>query len=292
MYLEDISSTRIRENIDRGRDISNLIDPVAQNYIYDNSLYLREPQYKNILEAKNLAIESTGAGEKILSDLEDNLTAKGIDVVKVKEYIDKSYVKTTVIREGSGRICAVAAVNELETGQLYDEFKDAEIAAYLRQKATGRMIIIRGIYCSSNADMRNLTQIIMTEVLSKAVENDITYAIYHPLDVKKNRDIIDVLLRQGFTEIEMGRGGQSIYEVNMKEPVAVIENMDTVLKDPFNKNPRILDILEQTHADMQRALTGLNPGNLVLSFNAGIRNQKIVVMVTRINGRSGTPIEG
>lgn len=291
MYLEDISSTRIRENIDRGRDISNLIDPVAQNYIYDNSLYLREPQYKNILEAKNLAIESTGAGEKILSDLEDDLTAKGIDVVKVKEYIDKSYVKTTVIREGSGRICAVAAVNELETGQLYDEFKDAEIAAYLRQKATGRMIIIRGIYCSSNADMRNLTQIIMTEVLSKAVENDITYAIYHPLDVKKNRDIIDVLLRQGFTEIEMGRGGQSIYEVNMKEPVAVIENMDTVLKDPFNKNPRILDILEQTHADMQRALTGLNPGNLVLSFNAGIMNQKIVDMVTRINGVPGHPLK-
>lgn len=200
-------------------------------------------------------------------------------------------MKTTVIREGSGRICAVAAVNELETGQLYDEFKDAEIAAYLRQKATGRMIIIRGIYCSSNADMRNLTQIIMTEVLSKAVENDITYAIYHPLDVKKNRDIIDVLLRQGFTEIEMGRGGQSIYEVNMKEPVAVIENMDTVLKDPFNKNPRILDILEQTHADMQRALTGLNPGNLVLSFNAGIMNQKIVDMVTRINGVPGHPLK-
>ena len=57
VYLEDISSTRIRENIDRDRDISNLIDPVAQNYIYDNSLYLREPQYKNILERKNIVIE-------------------------------------------------------------------------------------------------------------------------------------------------------------------------------------------------------------------------------------------
>ena len=45
-YYEDISSTRIRENVDMDRDISNLIDTVAQNYIYDRNLYLREPAYK------------------------------------------------------------------------------------------------------------------------------------------------------------------------------------------------------------------------------------------------------
>ena len=33
--LEEISSTLIRDNIDYNRDISNLIDPMAQNYIYD-----------------------------------------------------------------------------------------------------------------------------------------------------------------------------------------------------------------------------------------------------------------
>ena len=54
MHLEDISSTRIRENIDSDRDISNLIDPIAQNYIYENSLYLREPQYKSILQSKSI----------------------------------------------------------------------------------------------------------------------------------------------------------------------------------------------------------------------------------------------
>lgn len=53
-HLEDISSTRIRENIDLGRDISTLIDPVVQDFIYRNSLYLREPQYKRILRAGDL----------------------------------------------------------------------------------------------------------------------------------------------------------------------------------------------------------------------------------------------
>ena len=35
-HLEDISSTRIRENVDLNRDISNLIDPVIQDFIYQN----------------------------------------------------------------------------------------------------------------------------------------------------------------------------------------------------------------------------------------------------------------
>ena len=48
-HLESISSTRIRENIDLGRDISNLVEPSVQDYIYRNSLYLREPQYKQII---------------------------------------------------------------------------------------------------------------------------------------------------------------------------------------------------------------------------------------------------
>lgn len=53
-HLEDISSTRIRENIDRGRDISNLIDPVVQDFIFRSGLYLREPQYKQIIRASYL----------------------------------------------------------------------------------------------------------------------------------------------------------------------------------------------------------------------------------------------
>ena len=46
--LEEISSTRIREAVDANRDISHLIDPVAQEFIYRNSLYLI-PAFNNCL---------------------------------------------------------------------------------------------------------------------------------------------------------------------------------------------------------------------------------------------------
>ena len=72
-HLEDISSTRIRENIDLNRDISNLIDAVAQNYIYDNSLYLREPQYKSIVMTKGIKIEKVAFGEDLIRELTGTL---------------------------------------------------------------------------------------------------------------------------------------------------------------------------------------------------------------------------
>lgn len=292
VYLEDISSTRIRENIDHGRDIAKLIDITAQNYIYDNGLYLREPQYKNIFEIKNISYERlTDTDCKEMQDLRRDMKSKGVNIRSLDLYLEKSNVRISVIKDGAKRICALAAVNELETGRLYEAFHDIEIAAYLRHKATGRMLVIREIYCIDIPEVRNLMQVMMTEVLSEAVAGDITYAIYHPIDGRRDNKVKDVLIRQGFTEIKIKNKPQGIYEVNMKEPIAVLKNMDTVLKSPLNRNPRILNILEKTHGDMQLALTKLNPGNLVLSFNAGIMHQKIVKMVTRSNRVPNYPLE-
>ena len=56
-HLEEISSTRIREAIDQGRDVSNLIDPVAQEFIYRHGLYLREPLDKPLLRLDELEFQ-------------------------------------------------------------------------------------------------------------------------------------------------------------------------------------------------------------------------------------------
>src|SRR5690606_9101670 len=63
---EDISSTQIRTYIDEDRDISQLIDPLAQKYIYEYGVYRREPQYKTLLQTTPLDIELV---EHIGSDL-------------------------------------------------------------------------------------------------------------------------------------------------------------------------------------------------------------------------------
>lgn len=293
VHLEDISSTRIRENIDYNRDISNLIDTVAQNYIYDNSLYLREPQYKHIMQTKMLRFEPLmHRGSGILGDLEHEIRKQGHNFYRIKEYINQPEVRTTAICDGSreDRICALAAVKEINSMELYGEFQNADLAAYLREKATGRITIIGCLYVDSETAIRDAAQLILTETLSQVIEEDATYAIYHPAEESAgNEEILSVLKRQGFREIQISGKGTGIYEVDMRNPLTVFQNMDTVLKDPFNKNEKILETMDKAYRKLQLALTELYPGNLVLSFNSGVMHHKIINMVTRDNGVPSEP---
>ena len=285
VYLEDISSTRIRENIDSGRDISNLIDTVAQNFIYENSLYLREPQDKSFLEEQKLLVEPAAqADSSILQGLHEEIKKRGADAAAVEKYIEAPDVRTTAIRNKNGQIYAFAAASILETKNLYEEFGDISIAEYIRNRAVGKMLVIKAIYCSKKTDRSRLIRLLMGEILSKALEEELVYAVYHPFDRKLQKDVVSALQRQGFAEIIIEGKPCGIYEVDMKEPVVVIENMSTALKEPFNKSPKMQEILKETHEEMQRALTKINPGGLVLSFNAELMNQRIVDIVTDING--------
>lgn len=63
--LDDVSSSKIRENLDPGRDISNLIDPLCQRFIYEYGIYLREPQYKELQLTKAFVAEAEPLGEKL-----------------------------------------------------------------------------------------------------------------------------------------------------------------------------------------------------------------------------------
>lgn len=293
VHLEDISSTRIRENIDDNRDISNLIDPVAQNYIYENGLYLREPQYKHIMQTKMIHFERLA---KMSEKMRDELAAAewtglGNDAA-LRRYLQQEDVRIAAIRDGGREnvICGLAAMKDVPSSDLYEEFRNPELAAYLRTKSVGRLMVIGGIYYDRKTQIRDVVQLILTEMLSQALEEDFSYAVYHASDRgEPDKKVLEALERQGFSEITINGEPTGIYEVDMKNPVAVFQNMDTVLKDPFDKSEKILNAIQQAHMDLQNALTGLYPGNLVLSFNSGIMHNKIINMVTKDNGVPSEP---
>lgn len=293
VHLEDISSTRIRENIDDNRDISNLIDPIAQNYIYENSLYLREPQYKHIMQTKRIY---SGALQRwnpaMLAELESITTGRKKELLTIQNVLEEKSSMISAIRDGSEekKLAGLAAVKEISISNLYEEFQNAEMAAYLRSKATGKILLIEGIYYDKNSDIVDLVQRILTETLAQALEKDFSYAVYHPkAEWKVDQEIIKTLERQGFCEIYMDGIATGIFEVDMHKPMAVIQNMETVLKAPFDKNKKVLEAIQHAHVELQLALTKLYPGNLVLSIHSGIMHHKIIEMVTRDNGVPSEP---
>ena len=292
-YYEDISSTRIRENIDMGRDISNLIDPVVQSYIYDNNLYIRQPAYKHEIQARDLHISGFEHSncDKITSISED-LAKRGYDVPALMSYLKRPRVRTIYIERsvaGNSSICAFASQRRIDRHDLLFEFGDTDITNRIRNTATGAIGIIGALYFGKSRNISNLGQILLTELLTSMLSKDYGYVIYHPVDsAGMNPATIEVLRKQGFINISDDHNNP-VYAVDMTAPVVIFRDVETVIKAPLNKNPRVMRAVDEAHNRLLRTFTDIYPGKLLLSFNTSAVYSKIVEMVAAENGVSTVP---
>ena len=66
----------------------------------------------------------------------------------------------------------------------------------------------------------------------------------------------------------------------MTYPLVLIQNVSTVLKAPFDRNPRVRKVLLETGHALLDAMKELYPGNLVISFDAQHMNQQMMDLIT------------
>lgn len=286
--FEDVSSTRIRENIDGNRDISYLVDKTAQQYIYDMGIYLREPQYKSMLEVENLRIGSFRKRRASFIDEIDGINEfySTQEMIELKKYIDGDKVKTIVIRNKKKQksIVAMASAKEVTTAELFDEFEDLNLARNIRERARGKVLVIGNIFVKGDETEQHIYKIVLTELLAEALKDNYNYAVYRPVFEKNNnREIRDVLKRSGFEDFKGKAESSNIMVADMRNPVILIQNTETMLKAPFNKDEDIKEILEKTHIKLQNAIKSLFEGNLLLSINATIMQNKMIKLVKNEN---------
>lgn len=289
-YLEDISSTRIRENIDCNRDISNLISPLAQNYIYHYGLYLREPQYKPILQAKNIKFDFVT--EESSQDVYQLLVsfAHMDDLMEIlSEHWQQPGALLTLLKDSSqdNRIVAFALSYTMETTDMYAVFHDAHIVEWLRNRMFGKMAVLTGLYQLPEEPVKHAEQLLLTETLAYYLEQDYGYAVYLG---PKAQSAEAVLHRQGFLPAPLKDENMVLYVVDMRSPLTLLKNIETTIKEPFNRNERLLAVVEESHHRLQEIMTSLYPGNLVLSIDAGIMHHKMLQKITRANHVPNEPL--
>ena len=168
-YLEDISSTRIRENIDCNRDISNLISPLAQNYIYHYGLYLQEPQYKPILQAKKIQFDfvTDESAQDVYQLLVRFAHMDGL-MELLSSHWEKPQPLLTLLKDSSqqNQIVAFALSYTMETTDMYSIFQEAGTVEWLRKKIFGKTAVLTGIYVLDGQEIKNAEQLLLTETLS------------------------------------------------------------------------------------------------------------------------------
>ena len=292
-YYEDISSTRIRENVDLGRDVSSLVDPVVQSYIYDMNLYVREPADKYVLQARELNIRAYEPGELTSPDyFRSVIPEKGEISEKLIEYLSGTDLRKVIIESADHRLSAAAGARRLKTSDLLDEFGDIEVASFIRSHAGGEIAVIGAFYVLGGEKVSNMRQILLTELLTALAAKDYTYAVFHPVcGMAEDSYAISTMVDQGFINIAPD-DDEPVYAVDMRNPIALFRDADTVVKAPFNKDPVVQRAFDKAHNNLLKTFREIYPGKLLLSFNTSAVYSKIIDLVVEENGVSAMPDPG
>ena len=292
--LADISSTKIRENIDNNRDISNLIDKSAQEYIYNNSLYLREPQYKPVLKVKDISFDIENDLQPThLNNLLKKMLYKNEDAKLISEAIATSRENIITLRPNNANkiVEGFIAYRDLAGCKLLDEMRSVELAQAVRKRAAGKLFLISGIY-TKDTTMGNPEQLLLTEALNIALRNDCTYAVFHqPYGLPMENKVAAVLKRQGFIEISTANSEEKVYLTDMRSPITLMQNLETTIKEPLASNEKVLAAIDQAHKRLQTSLAAIYPGNLVLSMSTSVIHQRLINKITQMNQVPVQPTE-
>ena len=292
-HLEDISSTKIRENIDLNRDISNLIDPSVQEYIYYNGLYLREPEYKPIIQARAISFEEVEKpGEELLEEIGRAILWEEGNRAQILESIRASGDSLLLLRNimDENRLVGAARIRYLAPEELFAVLKKVELADQVRRHTYGEILLISGIYVERDPMIHDAEQLVLTEAVARSFAHKCGYALFFPGDGYCPGRVLSAVVRQGFVKAESG-DTSPLYLVDMHAPLVLMQNLETTLKEPFSSNPRVLKAIYKAHQDLQMAMTRFYPGQLVLSLSASVIYHRLVDKITSLNEVPREPVE-
>lgn len=280
--FEEISSTKIREHIDRNRDISNLVDQNVQNYIYDMGLYTREPMFKFM--SASVPVDAYHE-ERIQDGLRKEL-AMGL----LKEFWDYGRnpaaaclerEEAVLIRDEQQyrQIIGIVLFHRLSFARLYEECGSIETAAYLRKHVFGKAAVISGIYGREAEGVADSRQSVLTEMLIRCAGQGYTYGIC--FGGAENEEL---LLAQGFVRLPLK---ETCYLADLRNPIVLFGDACMSLKEPFRSSRVMKEKIWERRKALQQAFARLYPGNLVLCLDSGILNHRLL---QRITGENQVPM--
>jgi nicotinic acid mononucleotide adenylyltransferase len=280
---EDISSSQIRKNIDLNRDISKFIDPLAESYIYDYGLYLREPQYKTLLQSKTLEVNvARNLSEKLLNEIKEQFGGV-INIKHLESLRNKLSYRILLVREAnSHELLGFSTFYWIRQSILYDEFNNSSITEYIRQSVKGRIVLISGVCVKNNSDY--LIETVLNETLSIAINRDYNYAIYNNSLTKViNHKIEKQLLLQGFSMTDFIYNDNPIFMVNMNNPMTLNLDLENMLKPPYSTDSKVLETIKNTRNRLKEALVNLYPGELLVTYNRDMTYSKLIQKICDTN---------
>lgn len=282
---KDISSTQIRNYIDDSKDISSLIDPLAQQFIYENGFYQKEPLDKSHFISPKLEVE-------ILNHLENEELIYLCDLMELNQDVRDSILENSshsssrilLLKEiGTNTIVGFSQFHWTRSEMLFKEIKDVEASQNIRDKASGRIITLDVLLVKNSDKSRYFEQLILSETLAYALSRDYQYALCSFNKKLHSIHLTELLKNYGFKAILTSRKDTSIFLVNMSTPCVVNYDIENFIKEPFKSNPKVKQGILLSRNKLQQALCNLYPGELVLPIDSTMLHYGLIKKICTLN---------
>lgn len=282
--LTTISSSQIRDYIDDNRDISTLIDPLAQEYIYENGFYQKTPIEKKLARFNNLQLM---VAEKLTDamrvDLDQALRLEpGLEEL-IMEVFAKPSGQLMVLKDfDQDVVIGMVLVHWTKTSTYLDEAGDVAFADTLRHTSQGRLVTMDYAWIGVEGSWRNYHQILFTEVLSNLIARDYEYCLYNPKLPIRDKEMEEALDLFNFTRHR--HAGHTYHLVDMANPVVLNLDVENVIKEPFRNSRPTHDAVIRTRHKLLTSMGRLFQGQLILPLEPLMLHQEMIRKITRENG--------
>ena len=182
-----------------------------------------------------------------------------------------------------------ARLRFLQPEQLFSTLHDLKLADHVRRSACGRILLISGVYLRRGEPLPDAWQLLVAETVATSLAHTCNYGVCAPLDDHCTDGLKDALERQGFVPAEQSE--RPVWLVDMHQPLVLMQNLATTLKEPFASDERALAACRAAHRRLQLTMTRMYPGKLVLSLPSGSIMQRMVDRITQLNGVPREPTQ-
>lgn len=266
--------------------ISNIGISITSTGTARNKAIVNKRSFK-IEVINNFGLNTKDSSKSNISDEMSKYIYKYTNLLEnVGEELSSKNMNLLVIRDNSRekKLLGFSAFHQIGTAQMYSEFKNIEVASYVRENTSGKIIIIDGIYTNPSENIPELEQSLLTETLLYSLKNDFTYALYcNTLLNYDNDKIFELLKLHGFKKLDFEDLKNDIYAVDMKFPLCLTLDMQNYIKEPLISSERIKNSIAETRKRLKLELTKVYPNNLVLYFDVQMLQQAIVEKINEGN---------
>lgn len=282
-----INSTKIRNLVDSDDPIDHMVDARSAMYIRDNNLYIKQPEQKQSIEFWDFKIETIDIANDLKSIRGIPQKIQDFFVSKKRRYYSERYDLTENLIKRDAKLfiikrskqendfIAVIIYFDLRDQGIFGIIKDPVISKFQRSNTFGKIAFIDSAYIHKDfqifAKSRFHLYLIKEGYLFSLQELDLSLLRENSDLGKAERLEKHYTKLTGYNQIphewRQNNKTLSLMIADLRKPVLFINDLEDVLKAPFNSHPAIKSRLKKNRESNLNILSKINRESVIISLN-------------------------